>query len=202
MGILNQLFGPSANEAWEPFAATIGGEFTAGSWLTSPRIDLIRDATITTLDTYTVSSGKSSTRYTRMRMLFFNPHSLHLHIYCRTLFSNLGLLLGMQRLRTGTDFDRDFIVQGRPEETVLAVLASTDLRSLIMRQPLCDLSIKLHSGWFSPYSAGMTELHFQCAGTITDSGRLKWLFELFRLLSDRLTDLDPECDFRTGTKPV
>ena len=72
-----------------------------------------------TLDTYTESSGESSTTYTRMRAPYVNPEGFRFTIYRKGPFSGLGKLLGMQDIEVGDpEFDEAFIIKGNDESMV------------------------------------------------------------------------------------
>ena len=68
MSILRDLFGPSRDEIWQQVAAAVGGNMTEGGfWSGSSKVNAVHGQWIVTLDTYTVSTGKSSIAYPRMR---------------------------------------------------------------------------------------------------------------------------------------
>jgi len=64
MGFLRQLFGPSKEEVWRQLCQEIGADFVEGGfWRGDKVVAKVKEWTLT-LDTYTVSTGKSSTTYT------------------------------------------------------------------------------------------------------------------------------------------
>ncbi len=104
-----------------------------------------------TLDTYTVSTGKSSVTYTRMRAPYINSEGFRFTIYRKGVFSGLGKMLGMQDIEVGDpEFDEAFIIKGNNEPRVQHLFADTQLRALVQAQPAIMLDVKDSEGWFGP----------------------------------------------------
>jgi len=81
MGFLRNVFGPSRNEIWQQFASAIGGSFTEGGFWNGGTVEAAHGQWIITLDTYTVSTGKSSITYTRIRAPWF-PAAIWVTVVC------------------------------------------------------------------------------------------------------------------------
>ena len=203
MGLWRDMFGPGQNEVWSGIAKQIDADYTPAGWMQKGRIDLHRDNFIITLDTYTVSTGKSSATYTRMRSPFRNPNNLAMNIYRESIFSWVGKLLGMSDITIGDEFfDKEFVVQGSPETKVKAFLQDAKLKQLIEVQPSVSFKIRKDNGWFlKQYPDGVDELYFQCGGIVKDEARLKHLFELFTASMDKLSEIDPGCRFGVHVTP-
>ncbi len=153
-----------------------------------------------TLDTYTVSTGKSSMTYTRMRAPYVNPEGFRFTVYRKGLFSELGKLLGMQDIEVGDpEFDEAFIVKGTDESRVRELFADAEVRSLLLAQPQVRLEVIDSEGWFGPsFPEGVDELRFQVVGVIKDVDRLKSLFDLFAAVLDRLCRIGSADEQRPG----
>ena len=80
MSFLNQIFGPSKDKMWEEFSKHVGGEFFDGGFFKKDKVEISYKEWLITLDTYTVSSGKSSTTYTRMRAPYINADNFRFEI--------------------------------------------------------------------------------------------------------------------------
>lgn len=134
-----------------------------------------------TLDTYTVSTGKSHVTYTRMRAPYVNADGFRFKIYRKNIFSGIGKYFGMQDLEVGyPEFDNDFIIKGNDESKVRSLFMNDKIRALIQQQPSISLEVKDDEGWFgADFPEGVDELCFQVVGVITDVKRLKSLYELF-----------------------
>ncbi|HEY2346120.1 MAG TPA: hypothetical protein VGH80_09585 [Xanthomonadaceae bacterium] len=192
MGLWRDIFGPGQDEAWGALAKQIGADYTPGGWAKAGRIDLRKDGYIITLDVYTVSTGKSSTSYTRMRSPFRNTRGMAMNIYRKSILTGLGKLMGMQDITVGDAlFDDHFVVQGSPEPAIVAFLQDAKIRGLIESQPAYAsvlFKIKKDDGWFARhYPDGIDELYFLRAGLIKDEQQLKQMFELFTASVDRLS---------------
>jgi hypothetical protein len=113
---LRKIFGPSKEEVWQQLCNEIGAEYiNNGIWKGDKVVAKIKEWTIT-LDTYTVSTGKSHVTYTRMRAPYVNADGFRFKIYRKNVFSGIGKYLGMQDLEVGyPEFDNDFIIKGNDE---------------------------------------------------------------------------------------
>ena len=113
MGFLRKLFGPSKNEIWMQLSHEVNGRFIDGSWSKGSKVEVEHGEWNITLDTYTVSNGKSSTTYTRLRAPYVNKDGFHFTIYRKSVFSGMGKMFGMQDVEVGhKQFDDDFIIKG------------------------------------------------------------------------------------------
>jgi len=191
MGFLRGIFGPSKDEVWRQLSREIGAEFVDGGfWKGKKVVARVEDWTIT-LDTYTQSSGKHSTTYTRMRAPFANKDGLRFTIYRRGLLSGLGKALGMQDIEVGCpEFDRDFIIKGNDQAKIRALFANEQIRELIQSQRSIHLRINEVKGRRQGLPEGTDELHFHVTGVIKDVKRLKSLYELFARTLNHLCHMD------------
>ena len=162
------------------FARRSARRLSNGGWKGNKVQAVVGPWTIT-LDTYTVSTGKSSVTYTRMRAPYFNTEGFRFTIYRKGVFSGLGKMLGMQDIEVGDpEFDEAFIIQGNNEPRVQHLFADKKLRALVQAQPTIKLEVKDSEGWFGPkFPDNVDELHFLVVGVIKDVERLKSLFDLF-----------------------
>jgi len=192
MGILRQLFGPSKEEMWSQLSREIGAEYQPGGFFKGQdRVILTHREWEITLDTFTVSTGKSSTTYTRIRAPFVNPDGFRFNIYRKGVFSGIAKLLGTQDLEIGDSyFDDEFIIQSSSQDLVYRLLTSLEIRQLIQHQPDIHLEVKDDEGWFQKtFPDGVDELYFRTRGVIKDVARLKALFDLFAAVLDQLCRL-------------
>lgn len=203
MGLWRNIFGPGQNEVWGGIAKEINAAYTPGDWMHMGRIDLHRENCIITLDTYTVSTGKSTATYTRMRSPFKNTNNMQMQIYRENMFNWLGKLMGLSDIVVGDEFfDKEFIIQGKPESKIVAFLSDTKLKQLIKAQPYISFRILKDTSWFRKhYPEGVDELYFQCGGVMKDENNLKQLFELFVVAIDKLSEIDSGCRFDIHITP-
>lgn len=144
------------------------------------------------LDTYTVSTGKSSTTYTRMRAPFINKDGLYFKVYRESLFSGVGRYFGMQDIKIGDPgFDDPFVVKGNNTAKIRQMLDDPNLQKLIADQSQISFEIRDDEGWFgTDFPQGVDELYFQRLGVMKDVVELKALFQLFCLTLHRLVRID------------
>ena len=101
MSILRTLFGPSREEIWRQFCAQTDGKYIDGDFWKRDKVEAAHGQWIVTLDTYVVSTGKSTITYTRMRAPYVNPDGFTFTVYRKGFFSELGIWLGMQDVKVG-----------------------------------------------------------------------------------------------------
>ncbi len=192
MGLFREIFGPSRDEIWSQLSQEIGARFQKGDFFTSGKLTLSHRQWEITLDTYTVSTGKSSTTYTRLRAPYINQDGFRFTVYRKGIFSDLGkMLFGLQDIEIGDPFfDEQFIIQGTSEYQVQQLLANERIRQLIQNQLDIHFQVRDDEGWFGHiFPEGVDELCFRAYGVIKDKERLKALFDLFAAVLDELCRL-------------
>jgi hypothetical protein len=188
MGVLREVFGPSKKEIWNELSNQINAEFQEKGIFGKGRVVAHAKEWTITLDTYTVTNGKYSTTYTRMRAPYVNKDGFWFKIYRAGFFSDVGALLGMKDIEVGfPEFDRDFVIKGNQEDKVKALFTNTNIRKLIELQPKFHLEVKNDEGYFgAEFPEGVDELYFRVTGVMRDIGLLKSLFDLFGEILDYL----------------
>jgi hypothetical protein len=188
MNTLRRLFGPSRQEIWQQLSAEIDGRYIGGSLWKGDKVQAAHGEWTVTLDTYVVSTGKTTIPFTRMRAPYVNADGLRFTVYRKSIFSGVATWLGMQDIEVGSPpFDDDFVVKGTDEARVRTLFSNPRLRDLIAAQRDIHLTVKDHEGWFSGFPEGVDELYFSVRGIIKDVARLKQLYELFAETLDTLT---------------
>lgn len=181
MSLLRDWFGPFKDEIWGQLAKEIGATHVPDTFWNRGKVTARHEQWTITPDTYTVSTGKSSTTYTRMRAPYVNPDGFRFGIYRKGILSGLGKWLGMQDVEVGQQpFDEEFIIQGTDETKVRALFANEHIRQLLGFQPAVNLAVQDDEGWFgATFPQGVDALHFHVVGVIKDINQLKLLFDLF-----------------------
>lgn len=195
-GIFVGLFGPSKKEVWHQLAEKIQADYVNKGFWAGDRVEAHVDNWVVVLDTYTVSTGKSSITYTRMRAPFVNLDNFYFKIYRTGIFSGLGMMLGMEDINIGyEELDEAFVIKSNSEEKVKHLFSNKSIRNLIQEQPKINLEIKDDEGFFSAhFPQGVDELYFQATGVIKDIDRLKDLYELFAEVLKELCSMGSASD--------
>jgi hypothetical protein len=188
MGFLRKLFGPSRDEIWSELAEEIGASFDAGGMFGRSVVRAQTRNWIVTLDTFTVSTGKSSATFTRMRAPYVNRDGFEFHVHRKGLFEGVAMKLGAQDIEVGIPiFDDDFIIKGNDVTKVRCFFHNYRIRDLLEEQPEVMFEVKDDEGWFgTSFPDEVDELYFVARGVITDLDRLKGLFALFAETLDEL----------------
>ncbi len=182
MSLFKKIFGPSQRDVWIELCNELGFELVKGRALRSDKvIAKLKNWTII-LDTYTVSDGKTSVVYTRIRAPYVKKDDFRFKIYRKGVFSGVGKLLGMQDIEVGfPEFDQEFIIKGNDSSKLQQLFSNSNIRKLIEIQPNISFEVKDDEGRFgTKFPKDVDELYFQAAGVIKDVERLKIIFNLFK----------------------
>ena len=192
MGLLKEIFGPSKEEVWKNLSDEIEADFIDGGFLRRDKIIAKVKEWVITIDTYTVSNGKTSTIFTRIRAPYINKDGFKFKIHRKGLFSGFGKFFGVQDIEVGfSEFDKDFIIKGNNNEKVSKLFSNSKIRELIQDQKDISLEVKDDEGWFgTEFPQGVDELYFQVYGVIKDLDRLKNLYYLFAEILNQLCIID------------
>jgi hypothetical protein len=188
--VLRKIFGPSRAEIWSNLAEAIGARYEHCAWKGGKVVSEVGQW-ILTLDTYTVHAGNAHITYTRMRAPYVNADGFRFVIYRTSVFTPLGVMLGMQDIEVGDDrFDREFVIKSNNEGRTRTFLRDETLRELLRAQDPIRLEVKDDEGWFGAhFPQGVDMLQFTAVGVIKDMTRLEKLFELFAHTLNRLCHL-------------
>lgn len=114
----------STNQAWRAAADTLGFTFTRGTWLGGPTITGTLDGAPAEIRSYSKSTGKSSSRYTRYS-IGFPPIGIALHLQRQSGLGRFLKVLGTQDILIGEPvFDEAFIVRASDPQAARAVLTA------------------------------------------------------------------------------
>ncbi|MFO7611312.1 MAG: DUF3137 domain-containing protein [Clostridia bacterium] len=176
----------SKDAVWKQLAEEMGAAFVMGSFTGSSRIEKTHRNWKTVLDTYTVSTGKSTVTYTRMRVPYIRSNDVLFKLSRKNIFSGLGNLFGMPVVGTyDYDFDDEFVIKGNDEPVIREIFKNTGIRDMIREQKRLSLGIRNYKG---RSNSDESELYFQTGGVVKDPEKLKNLFGLFFLLMDELAE--------------
>ena len=192
MSFLRSIFGPSKEEIWSQIAADIGGEFIDGGFWGRDALVYEHGEWTIVLDTYTVSTGKSSTTFTRLRAPFVNRDGLYFKVYREGFLSGMGRFFGMQDIEIGDPFfDDHFVIKGNDTERIRLLLEDDRLKELIDQQPRIMLEVRDDEGWFgAKFTEDTDELYFCRIGILKETALLRGLFDLFTHTLSRLVQID------------
>jgi len=175
-GVIAYLRRQARQQAWSELAGRTGLTFEPGGIFSPMVVTGTYRGHNLTLDTFTRSSGKSSTTYTRIRLTVENPSALSLAIYDENVFSKIGKALGMQDVQVGDeDLDRRFIIRGQPEHVIASLLTSSSLRQKLPEARSVHVEVKGQ------------ELRFEQRGAESNADYAQFLFDL---LSDLVEAVD------------
>lgn len=193
MSLLRKLFGPSKREIWKQLSEKIDGEFVEGGWFKQDAVVVKHKEWTIILDTYIVSTGKSSITYTRIRAPYINKDGFRFTIYRRTFFSEIGKFFGMEDVEIGTDegFDYDFIIKGNDHYKLWKFFSNERIRYLMKQQPQIKITVqRATSDHFGSFPKNVDEVEFKIVGVMKNIEHLHLLFDLFAEMLDHLCHIN------------
>src|SRR5687768_1493196 len=101
MSVLRRMFGPSREDVWRELSEQIGARYVDGGFWKGDKVQATHGAWTVTLDTYTVSTGKVTVVFTRLRAPYVNPDGFRFTVYRRGMFSDIATRFGMQDVEIG-----------------------------------------------------------------------------------------------------
>lgn len=181
------LFGPTIAEAWSALAQQTGAEFQDGNFFLAPVVVYDHQQWQMRLDTFTVSTGKSSTTYTRLRAPYMAQDDLIFKLMRKGFFGKIGDLLGMQDIRTGdSSFDDEFTVKGN-NEVIIRELLNEEVKYQLGRHTQIHLENKQKKRDFKQaLPEAVRILYYQQTGIQKDVEQLVAMFDLLAVTLDRL----------------
>ena len=190
MSFFRSLFGPSKDEIWSKLAAEVGGRYTPSEWFKGSKVEVDAGPWTVTLDTFTRSTGKSSTTYTRLSAPFENASRLRFDVSPENFLSGVGRFFGMQDIEIGVpEFDASWVVQGSDESRVRKFFRDEELRSLLRGAGPVSFKVVEAGGWFTrDIPKGSDMLQLTTRGVVKDEAQLKVFFALFAVTLDRLVE--------------
>ena len=200
---LRKIFGPSRKEVWKRLSDQLGAQFVEGGFARSDKVEVHVKEWVVTLDTFTVSTGKTVVVFTRMRAPYVNADNFRFNIYRKGFFTALAKAFGMQDVEVGfPEFDEAFVIKGTDESKLRALFANPTIRKLLELQPAIQLEVRDDEGWFGAhFPEGVDELRFHVAGVIKDLERLKLLFNLFAEVLNQLCHIGSAYERDPGITP-
>ena len=181
------IFGPNKKEAWGEFAKTMGAKYIdAKAFKNVAQVVLPYKFWEIVLDTYTVSTGKSSTTYTRIRAVYKTGEDFDFKIFKTTVFTRMAKALGRVYAPTGNEeFDNIFSIRSQQEALVEKTFENPKLREMFFALSRVYFQTKKSVG--KKEARGVSdekELYYQTAGIIKDSETLTIIFGIMIFLLD------------------
>lgn len=190
MSLLHALFGPSKDEIWSQIASEIGGQYIGAEFWDSGKLIYRHKQWSIRLDT-TRRGGKNKTTYTRLVAPFINKDGLYFSISRANMLSDLVSKFVLNDIPIGDDyFDKNFVIKGNSPEKMKQLLASDNLKNLIIAQPNINVQIDRMNNFFSGVPKEIDQLYFECRGLVTDKLVLLNLFDIFCEILNRLVVID------------
>ncbi len=180
------------NTAWASAAERLGGRFTPlhGPWYNKKarNVRASIDGVEVLADHYTVSTGKSSTTYTRIRATAAAPAGMELQIFRKHALSGLGQALGFQDVRTGHErFDEEFTVKSNTPDLV-PVWLGQEVRRAVVRAS--DYAMRMSDGEVKAQRVGLEDdaglLERAMTAVAQLAGRGVWMQNRWRAMADEL----------------
>ena len=188
MGTWRKLFGPSRQDIWRQLTTEIEARYVPGGFWKGDKVQATHGEWTLTLDTYAISTGKTTIVFTRMRAPYVNPDGFRFTVYRKGIFTDIAKRFGMQDVEVGDEaFDRDFVIKGTDGSKLRELFSNPKIKAFLAEKPELNLTVKDDEGWFGPnFPDGVDELCFAVPGIVKDLEQLKRLYALFAETLDQL----------------
>ena len=185
-------------EAWKQLTDEIGGNYIESKHFKVPKVELFYKNFKFYLDTYTVSTGKSTITYTRMRALFINKPEFSFKVSKEGFFAKIGKALGMSDIEIGDAHIDDKLLIKSPDEYMVKDLLSKEAikeKLLLIKNINLYIEKKTYDNTSRLYKESV--INQTVVGVIKDVELLKLWYSLFALIIDGMIDLDITEDIAT-----
>jgi hypothetical protein len=177
----------SREEAWRLFAQQHGGRIVTSKLGRVRSVRFTHGAWTVIFDTYTVSNGKSSTTYTRVRSLVRAHSDFRFCLYRENVLTRVGKLFGMQDIHAGhPEVDRHFIVKSNNESLIRSLILHPAVHVPLLAQRGGRFELARFRGKFRNRPEGIAQLRYTVAKVMKDPESLAGLLELMRGTLDQL----------------
>ena len=189
MSFWKSIFISVKKEVWKAVAKELGGSFEKGSFFKADKLFVPYKKWEIMIDTYTESSGNTSTTYTRFRVPFKSSDNLQLELYRENFFSSIGKLFNMQDIKVGDiNFDKHFIIRGSDEFKILQLFSNPELKQKLLIQK--NVSVKINTSNYNlfgdSFPNGVNALCLEASGVIKRKDELHNCVEAMKILLDGL----------------
>ncbi len=196
MSVLSNIFYSETKKNWQQLASEIGGEFVDGGFWKKDKVVLKYRKTEIVLETHTVSRGKNSSTYTRMKFPFNSVNGFNLSISSENFFTHLVKKIGFNDIEIGEfEFDDKIYLKSNNEKKAKSFFSSTILKEEtfnVVNITESFLSIKRHDSLFffteseapNPFYVVLSKL-----GVESDIDVLKSWLNLCKITLDRLIEI-------------
>ncbi len=181
------LFGKSKKEAWTEFAESMGAEAIDEGWAKGGiKVRLAYKSWEVVMDTYTVSTGKSSTTYTRVRAVFVLGMEFDFKIFRTSVLTKIANFFGKQSALTGdAAFDEIFTVRSSQENVVQSIFENETLKQMFLALKRVNFFVKKAKGKKeTKHVDNEREVHYYMTGVIKDGEILALIFGIIINLLD------------------
>ncbi len=179
------IFGPSQKDVWSEAASRIGAEYVGKTLKNPARIEKEHDNWKIVMDTYVVSTGKSTVTYTRVQAPFIWENDVIFKVSRKNIFSNLFGMFKMPAVETyDYDFNDSYIIRGNDEPVIRSIFENEKIRGLIQKTQKGVIQVKK----YKRAKDDERVLYYQLGGILKDIDKIAHLFELFCKMLDTLVE--------------
>jgi hypothetical protein len=175
------------DDIWRSFARKHGAQAVDGRGGKLKQIRSTHAAWTISLDTYVVSTGNSSTTYTRARALVNASSDLRFKLYRENAFTRLGTMLGMQDVHAGNpELDAKYVVRSNNESMIRSLLIDSRVYHPLLALPKASFELARFRGKVGNRPRGVAELRVLVGGAVDDPATLDRMLDLLRASLEQL----------------
>jgi hypothetical protein len=168
---------PKQADVWPALAEAVSGDYRVTKRGKPKEVRVEDRGRLLTLDTYTVSTGQSSTTYTRVRAFYRDRDGFQFKLSSENPFTRLFARLGMQDIVVGWPaLDQKYVIKSNDPAKVKQLMMGSAVGGLLAAAKPVGLSIKSASRKEKKaLGPDVVQLSAEVTGVEKDPERLKWM---------------------------
>ncbi|WBW97015.1 hypothetical protein [Oceanirhabdus sp. W0125-5] len=186
------IFKNKKDMVWKEFAEEMKGQFIEKDGFRPSKVILKNGNWNIVFDTYTVSDGRTNTKYTRVRVPFVKKMDFYMDIHEKGIFKWVEKIITNDNITTGIEsIDEQLIIKSNDQKIICSMFKNDKILELMLAQKKFKMFIKRNQGVFGgKFPDHTNELQFKVYGVIKDKKSLKEINGLFCELLNELSNLN------------
>ncbi len=186
------ILGLSKKEVWAQLTQEIGADFIDDGILKGVRVEKKHKLWTIYLDTYTVSTGKSSTTYTRLRAPYISRYDFTFKIGRKNIFTRIAKAFGKTYPSSGDyAFDGEFVIKSPDESLIKKIFSNENIKNRMRNLKRVNISTKKCKGRFGTEKVfDAKEINYTVVGVIKDIEILRNMISVIIELLDEFEKND------------
>ncbi len=169
----------------------IGGEFVPKKGFKGPKVIKYHKNFKIVLDTYTVSTGQSNVKYTRLQTMFVNKAELTFNISSKNFFFKIAKFFGLNTVELNdAELSDKLVVIGNDDYMIDELLTKDKVRDILINSKKLNIKIPNKMRYNSDRMYNESLMVRIKMNIVKDVELLKQWFELYACMLDAFIEMD------------